>query len=157
MMATETSEFVADVFKQATDNFKRTIDTGVEFQEQNAKFWSDALTRSVDQAITQAEKVSKDVIPSARKNLEQFHDAFDEQAEKSLDMLRKTVSAGQDQDIHGVFDQTMKMWQASFDAVRESVDTVVRTNVEVFENLCELSSKACATNGSKTTQKQAAK
>ncbi|MEE9294782.1 MAG: hypothetical protein V3W34_07460 [Phycisphaerae bacterium] len=157
MMATQTSEFVTDAFKQAAESFNQAMRTNIQFQEQAAKYWSDTAGKSFEQFRDQADKISKETVPAAKKSLEQFHNTFDQQVKNCLDTLRETFEAGRDWDVQNVFDQTTKLWQNSFEAMRSNVDAMAQTNIEMFEKLCELSKKACSTNGHKAGSKPASK
>jgi hypothetical protein len=160
MTATDTKEFMADVFKQATETFNHTLRTGVEFQEQAAKFWKDNFDKGFDQFRTQFEQVermSKDAIPTSKHNLERFHQIFDEQAKVSIDMLRKSFETGENFNAQDVFDQTMRLWRNSFDTIRNNVDAMAKTNVEMLESFCEMAHQSCGANGHKPAQKPVAK
>jgi hypothetical protein len=50
----------------------------------------------------------------------------------------------------------MKMWQTSFDTMRANVDAMAKANVEMFDGLCEVANKSCATNGHKVQQNKPA-
>ncbi len=156
-MATDTKDFVTDMFKQASESFTRTMSTGVEFQQQAGKFWGDFFGKGFDQFHTQMDKASNGFAPDAKKNLEQFHKMFDEQSHKSMDMLRKTFESGECCNAKDMFDETMKMWQTSFETMRTQVDTMAKTNVEMAERFCDMANQATATNGHKATSKPATK
>jgi hypothetical protein len=158
MAAMETTDFVNDMFKQATDNFNKTMRFGVQFQEQATNFWADTIGKSFDQMQVQADKVQKDAIPAAKKNLDQFHQMFDQQAKTSMEMLRKSFDANECVDVPAMADRTMKVWRDSFESMRANADTLAKTNVEMVESFCEMSKKACGVNGTgKTAQKPAGK
>ncbi len=156
MTATETTKMMTDMFTQATDGFNKTMSTGIEFQQQVGKFWGDAFGGSFGQGFddfrTQFEKMGKEAAPTARKNLEQFHHMFDEQSKQTLDSLRRTFEVGTNFDTNTMLDQTMKMWQNSFDTMRSNVDAMAKANVEMLDGMCSMTQKNCATNGQKTQQ-----
>ncbi len=157
MMATETRDFVSDMFKQATERFGQTMQAGVEFQAQATKFWTNAFGKGVDQFGTQVDKMSKDAVPAAKKNLQQFHIMFDDQVKKCFETLRRTFDGGQDRNAPELLEQTMKMWQTSFDMVRANADMMSKSNIEMFETLNEMAKKLCATNGQRQSAKPPAK
>lgn len=155
MTTTETTDFVTDMFKQATDNFNRTMRTGIEFQERTTKFWKDTFDQGLDQfrsEFERAEKTVKDAVPDAKENLAKFHKMFDEQAKNSLDALRGSFAGGEGLDAKNFVDQTTKLWSNSFNTMRSNADTLVETNVEMFERFNEMTKKGCATNGHKTAR-----
>ncbi len=156
-MATQTKDFVSGVFKQAGECFNQTMRTGIEFQEEAAKFWSDAFGRNFDQFRTQFDKVANDAVPAAKENLERFHDLFDGQAQESLDTLRKAFDVGQDFKVPNMVDQTADVWRKSFDVMRSNVDKLTKANVDMFESVCRTAEQCGAANGAKSSAKPQAK
>lgn len=152
---TQTQEFVKDAVKQATDTFTRTIEAGVKFQEQNARFWTDMANKNVDELRTKLDKFNLDATPFSRKNLDGFHKLFDTQVNKSMDMLRQTFEAARAQSAPDLYENMLAMWRNSFDALRETADTVARTNSEMFESWKDMMN-VCA-NGPKPAGKPAGK
>lgn len=134
MATTESTDFMARMFTQAADTFNETMQTGLKFQEQAAKFWTGTLTKNADQVRTQFEKVSEEAIPTAKKNLEQFHQTFEDQAKKSMDVLRRTFDNASGWADNGLQEQTTNLWRTSFDSMRSSVDVVAKANAEMFES-----------------------
>ena len=155
-MGTQANEFVADAFRNAAESFSKTVSTGIEFQEQAAKFWSDTVNKTTEQFRKQADQVSSDAIPAAKKNLEQFHNMFDQQVNNCLDTLRETFDAGKELDVQTMRDQTVNLWRTSFDAMRSNIDVMTKANVETFEKFCEMS-KSCSPNGQKAATKTSGK
>jgi len=152
MVTTETTNFMTQMFSQAADTFNKTMQTGLKFQEQAAKFWTGTFTKNADQFRTQFEQMADEAFPAAKKNLEQLHRTFEDQAQKSLDVLRQTFDDARGWADKGLQDQTMNLWKTSFDAMRSSVDVVAKANAEMFEKWSAFSRQACAagkTNGSK--------
>ena len=150
MATTETTDFMTRMFNQAATTFNETMQTGLQFQEQAAKFWTGTLTKNADQVCTQFQKVADDAIPTAKKNLEQFHRTFEQQAQKSMGVLRETFDGVNDWADNGLHEQTTKLWRTSFDAMRSSVDVVAKANAEMFEKWSAFSGQACVsgkTNG----------
>ena len=150
MATTEGTDFMTQMFTQAANTFNETMQTGLKFQEQSAKFWTGTLAKNADQVRTQFEKVADEAIPAAKKNLEQFHRMFENQAQKSLDVLRETFDGARGWADKGLQDQTMTLWRTSFDAMRSSVDVVAKANAEMFEKWSAFAGQACArgkTNG----------
>lgn len=150
MLTSETTNFMTEMFTQAAETFNETMQTGLKFQEQAAKFWTGTFTKNADQFRTQFEKVADETIPAAKKNLEQFHRTFEDQAQKSMDVLRQTFDDARGWADKGLQDQTMKLWRTSFEAMRSSVDVVAKANAEMMEKWSAFAGQACAnvkTNG----------
>lgn len=153
MATTETTDFMTRMLTQAADTFNETMQTGVKFQEQAAKFWTDTLAKNADQVRTRFEKVAEEAIPTANKKLEQFHRTFEDQAKKSMDVLRQTFDGASGWADNGLQEQTTNLWRTSFDAMRSSVDVVAKANAEMFEKWSAFSGQASVSG--KTSGKSA--
>jgi phage-related protein len=160
MATTQTKDCTTDMFKQATESFNQTMATGVKFQQDTMGFWNDNVSRAFDGFQSGFDKTVEEAIPAVKKNLDKFHQSFDQQANKSMDMLRQTFESTQklvnpDQSKN-VFEQTMNMWRTSFDTMRSNVDMITRTNTEMFQKFSGVVSGACCDTG-KTNGKSAGK
>lgn len=159
MTTTTGRDFMTDMFKQATDSFSRTMQAGVKFQEDSARFWTDLTSKNLDEMRNQWEKLSLDATPFAKKNLEQFHKLFEEQTSKTLDLLRKTCEVGGVQNPSDVYERLTLMWRDSLDTIRQTTDAFAKVNGELFENCSEMIRKASGAqaNGKPTPKPAAAK
>lgn len=154
-MATETTQLMTTMFQQATENFNETMRAGLKYQEETARFWTEATGKGLQQFQKQAEKVTDEIFPTANKNLKHFHQQFDAQAEKGLEMLQRTLESGEPRVARETIDQTMGMWRKSFDAMRSSVDMMSKANTDMFHNWSEMANKPCTPAGSKGNGKTA--
>lgn len=136
-MAAPTTDFVTENFRQAADAFNRTLQAGVKFHEQTAQFWGDLFKRNSDELRSGAERVAGDAVPFARKNLDRFHQVFEEQAQRSLDLLRKSFDAAATQPGAMTPDKFMSLWQESFDTLRNSTDNLSKAHAEMYQNWTE--------------------
>lgn len=131
-MTTQT-EFFKDTIKQAGDSFNKALETGVKFQEQTARFWTDLANRNMDELRGRLDKYNTDAMPFSRKNLDSFHRIFDTQVNKGLDLLKQTVETAKSQSAGEMYDQMLSFWRNSFDAMRETADAVAKVNNEMFD------------------------
>lgn len=153
-MAIQTKDVAAEMFEQVTDNFTRTVELGTKVQQQAAKFWSEMLERNIDESRTRFEKISDETAPFNKSNFERFQRMFDQQAGKSMDMLRHAFETGRVTNPAEFCQKMTEMWRSSFDTLRESAETFARTNNEMLESWSKLmKTMAGATNGSKTAPK----
>lgn len=156
-MATETQDFVSGVFKHAGECFNQAVQTGIAFQKEAGKSWTDAYGRNLDLFRAQFDTVANDAVPAAKNNLERFQGLCDAQVKQGMDMFRQVFGVGQDGQTANVFDRTMETWRRSFDVMQSNMDTLAKANMEVFESFREAGKKVCATEGQKGSGKTAAK
>jgi hypothetical protein len=133
-MAIDTKDFVTDSFKQAAETFARTMQTGIRFQEETARFWSDFFGKQTEEARHTYEKLTTDALPFSQKNVERFHRMFDDQATKSISFLKKAFEHGPATTATETYERMLALWQQSFDTLRESADAVAKANGEMFDN-----------------------
>ncbi len=185
----ESKIFMNDMFQQATESFghatetfSKALGTGMKFQEETARFWSDTLgkntamfgnnamfgqnemfgkgsdfSKGMEQVQSQFEKMTKEVFPTTKKQLDTFQTMFDEQSKRGMEMMKGAFDACQNSTGSFVadanaFDHAMKMWRTSFDTMRSSVDTFAQANTEMFESFSSMAKNACCanTNGANT-------
>jgi signal transduction protein with GAF and PtsI domain len=135
--------FVNDMFKQATENFNQAMNTGLKFQEESARFWGETFGKNVDQFRSQIDKISNESFPTAKKQLDRFHTMFDEQSKKGVEMFKEAFDSGNKAMNGDAYNQAMKMWRTSFDAMRSSVDNIAQANAEMFESFSSMTKNAC--------------
>jgi hypothetical protein len=150
---TAQTDFMTETMRAATENFTRTLQAGIKFQEQNAQFWSDLVGRSTEDFRTQWDRLARDAAPFQQKNLEAFHRLFEEQSQRTLDLLRRSVELGQAQSAGSTYEQLAALWRTSFETLRESADAIARTNAQMFESWSELMRKVPAGAAGKTGSK----
>lgn len=128
-----TTETMTETYKQLNDSFNQAMRTGSQFHEQTARFWNEAMTRNLSETRAQFEKVADDALPFNKKNIDRFHRMFDENAKRSLDLLKQTMDVGTAHNMPEAYDKLMSLWRNSFESLRECTDAVARANAEMFE------------------------
>lgn len=152
-MAVETKDILSDMFQQACDSFNKTMKTGAKFQQDVARFWTDAAGKNVEEMRDQFENVAQEAFPFNKKNLERFQRLFDEQTQQTLEMLRQTFDSGRPTDIQEMFQRTSELWRTSFDTIRASADAMAKTSTEMFEGCSEFARTGWTpTNGKQTAK-----
>ena len=148
MKTDSTTNFVADTFRQATENFTKAVQTGIQLQQETAKFWTDMLTKQAETARSQFEKVSAEAVPAQKRAVETFQKMFDEQSRSAMELLRKSFEVGQARDGGQACDRLSTIWKDSFEAMRSSADTLTRAQHEMIESWASLAKNG---NGSHAT------
>lgn len=133
-MTAAAQECMKDTFKQISDTFARTMEIGTKFHEDNARFWTETIGRNLDAFRTQWQKLNDELLPFTRRNVERFHKLFDEQAQRSLELLRRSLEAASPAgDASQVYERVNDAWRSSFETLRESADAVAKANAEMFQ------------------------
>ncbi|NOT02936.1 MAG: hypothetical protein HOP29_20240 [Phycisphaerales bacterium] len=146
MMTTATADTMTDAFKQATEVFNQTLSTGMKFQEETTRFWNDTCGKSMDQFCGEAEKFSRETIPTAKRNMERMHKTFDEQARKNMDMVRKSFETAEATLDQSFMDKTFDLWRSSIETFRTSMETMAKANMRLFDGWGEMAHR-CSESG----------
>lgn len=154
---TAQTDLMTETMRAATENFTKTLQAGIQFQEQNAQFWSDLVGRSAEDFRAQWDRLARETAPFQQKNLEAFHRVFEEQSQRTLDLLRRSVELSQPRSAGNVYEQFATLWRTLFEALRESADAIARTNARMFESWSELMREAPGGGAGKTGGKASRK
>lgn len=137
-----------DTFKTMTDTFSKSFETGVKMQEDAFRMVSDMSSRATEEFRNRVEKMADDVLPQSKKNVDRFQRMFDEHTQRvttlartSMDLnpLVRPIAAPAE-----MMDRAMAMWKASFDAARESMDSMQKLTAEVVTDW-QNATKCCGT------------
>lgn len=139
------TECFTDTFKGLSDSFAETMKAGLKFHEETARFWFDVNSKNLDLFRGRFEQAADEMIPFSKRNLDRFHNLFDEQSKKALELLRRWQEMGQPTNVNDGYERLFTLWRNSFETLRDSVDTVAKTNSEIFRNMTD----TLNTNGAK--------
>lgn len=140
-----------NVFKQATENFKSSMDAGTRFQQDAFKAVTEVMGKgeSFDDIRSRMENVAADSIGLIRKNAEQTQKLFDEGCKSGLEMIRKSFAATNSSDKDMVA-RTREVWESAFDAMRNNMDMAAKTSTQAIENWSNFISRNLICGESKT-------
>lgn len=155
-MTTATQDYVTDSFKTVSDSFAKTFETGTRMFEDTARFWTDAAAKNTHQARERFEKLRDDTTPFQKENVDRFHKLFDEQSQRTLDLMRKACDNLPTQDPAEASQRIADVWRNSFDTFRASVDAMSKANSDMLRGWTSLLSN-CSTGNGPATAKKAAK
>jgi len=139
-MMTETSESFTHIVRQATETFQSALQTGARFQQEAIKTILQPVNtnENYDEFKNRTRKVSDATLKFFQKNMDESQKLMDTQCRQSIDLLRKAFDVAKPADSTELFDATRTLWQDSFDAMRNSMEQISRTNAQVVENFTQL-------------------
>ncbi|GJQ25372.1 MAG: hypothetical protein HBSAPP02_04040 [Phycisphaerae bacterium] len=135
----KTDAFTAN-FKAATDSFRNAMETGLRFGQDAMKSVSDCFgkneTVNLDETRTRVQETAIESINLIRKNAEQATEMFEANCKAGIEMLKKTFNTfDPNAKNKDAFAQTREMWNATFSAMKSSVDSAAAFNTKMIENL----------------------
>lgn len=146
-MTTATQNFVGDAFKQMTDGMTQAMQTGLKFQEEALRFWSEVAQNNMESVRSEWEKVQDRMGDFHTKTGDRFRTLAEEQTQRGMDLLRKNTDFSPTTDPAEMFDRMFTTWRSTADAMRDASQAMVEANVETFKHLCEVMPKVDATAG----------
>lgn len=147
----------ANMFEQAADSFKTTIDAGLKMQQDAFKNMMNCFTGidRFDDVRTRIESVTNETVGMIRKNAERTQKLFDEQVRTGTEMMNKSFDSMKIGKIANgnVTEQCRSAWKNGFDAMCSGIDAMAKANVQVVENWASLFDKTIVTCEPMTTAK----
>ncbi len=142
-MTQRPADAVVNSFRQALDQFSRTLETGLRAHEQVARFWGELAGRGVEDLRDGWRKLA-DHAPFATRNLDAVRRTFDAQARQALAVLGRTLELARVRDAREWADRLRSLWEASFESLREAVEDLSRRQSELARAWNDLSRQFAA-------------
>ena len=146
-----------NMFEQAADGFKTTIDAGLKMQQDAFKNMMNCFTGidRFDDVRTRIESVTNETVGMIRKNAERTQKLFDEQVRTGTEMMNKSFDSMKNGKMANgnVTEQCRSAWKNGFEAMCSGIDAMAKANVQVVENWASLFDKTIATCEPMTTAK----
>jgi len=127
-----------NMFEQATETFKTTMDAGLKFQQDAVKSMMGCFSGMdrFDDVRQRIEAVTNDSITMIRKNAERTQKLFDDQCRSGMDLINKSFETAKSGKIQNgnVVEQCRSAWKNGFDAMCTGIDAMAKANVQAVEN-----------------------
>ncbi len=134
-MATQTKDPMTEMFQQLSDGFSNTFKTGMKFQQDMARFWTDMAGKNVEEVRENFQRVADQSTPFNKTSVEKFQKMFDEQAEQNMRMLKETFEAARfNNNPAELYDNVANLWRKSFDNFKASTEMMARSNSDMMDN-----------------------
>jgi len=132
------------LFDQAASSFGEALKTGVKFQEDFAKYWSDVMDKTGPLAEVQKRSLStmKEVVPVAQKNVEDLFRVVDENYRRGLELMKKSLEAKPTDSMTDVQARAQKLWEGSIELLKDSTQGLTHANIMALENFAEMMRKS---------------
>ena len=138
-----------NMFEQAADSFKTTIDAGLKMQQDAFKNMMGCFTGMdrFDDVRTRIESVTNETVGMIRKNAERTQKLFDEQVRTGTEMMNKSFDSMKNGKMANgnVSEQCRSAWKNGFEAMCSGIDAMAKANVQVVENWASLFDKTIVT------------
>ncbi|MEK6798415.1 MAG: hypothetical protein AABZ12_05595 [Planctomycetota bacterium] len=156
-MVAETRETMARWFDSMNDTFKTALDAGQRVQESWFKSTREAWQQpiEIEKLTTRGERMVREWIPFAEKNIETAAQAYDANFRAGMDMFKTACDVAMKTDDTDVYRRTRQMWDTAFGMFRTNVDVFAKASTRTMENCSQLCECFRADEASTKTSKPA--
>jgi hypothetical protein len=134
-----TPETMSQLMDQAVETFGGAMKAGIQFQQDIAKWWTEAFDQ-VGMAQSWQKKgrnLINEAIPAAQQGADEALKLFDQNYRSSMDLMKKAFSAGRADSIPEAQAKCQEMLEASLAAVRTNTEALAQANVKVMKSWAE--------------------
>lgn len=144
MTTEEKTKPVSDLFDQAMKSYEQAWKTGAKMQEESAKYFSSFVSQTTTPGDFQkrVKAITEDFIPLTQRSFDEGMKMIEQSSRTSVELLKKAVAAAQATSPQDAQAKMLGLWEASLNAMRDSVIAVTQANNKALESWV-----ACARKG----------
>ncbi len=137
---TKPSNEATELFDQALQSFETVLKSGVTFQQEQFKRFTDSLGAfsSPYDWLKRTQAVINDAIPATRRQIDEIGRAMQQNTTTCLEMLEKACAASRSTSMSEAQDKTRQLWEALLAAQRTNTQAIVQANARMLEIWTEL-------------------
>lgn len=134
-MSDEKTKPVAELFEQAMKNYEQALKTGLKVQEESARWCVGLLSQAATPQEWQKKMkaIADDVLPQTQKSVEESLKLIEKNSRATIDLLKKAAAVAQSGTPQEAQSKFLGLWEASFNAVRDTAQTVTQANTRALE------------------------
>jgi hypothetical protein len=85
---------IEEILRESMDNYEKALKSGIKLQENTINLWKDVLEklRSPEEFKAKLEELSAELVPAARKQMEEAVEILSRTSDQVLSLSEKTVS-----------------------------------------------------------------
>jgi hypothetical protein len=116
---------IEEILRESGDNYEKALKSGIKLQEDTINLWKDVLEKlaSPEELKAKLEEISAEVVPAARKQMEEAVETLSRTRDQVLSLSEKTVSVYKA--------PTLPEAQLRIKELTESYFAVARENVKI--------------------------
>ncbi|MDB6064108.1 MAG: hypothetical protein JWR26_316 [Pedosphaera sp.] len=139
-----------ELFDQAIKSYEQALRTGVRFQEDTARWWTNFLNQSslTHEWQKQVNSVVSQAIPTAQRSMEESLRLIDQGSKTGLNLLKRAMDAPRTNVASDVQSQVQELWQSSLNVMQSNMQSITQSQAKVMESWTEFVRKGVATTTS---------
>jgi len=138
-MIDKTKAPASEIFEQAVKNYEQALKTGLKLQEESGKMVTDLLNQatSVEDWQKKVTAMTKEVIPTAQKRMNECVGLIEQNSKTSLDLLKKAVDASLVPPGPDAQTRWVELWESSLGTLRDNAKALTDINTKVVDTWIE--------------------
>lgn len=136
-MTASSNEFVRDAFRNLTDGMTQTVQTGLKFQEESLRFWTEIAQDNFESVRSEWEKMQERMGEVGTSAGERFRKLAEQHTQRGVETLRKGVDFTPTTDPAEMFDRMFATWRSTADVVREATEAFTAAHVDTAKQFVE--------------------
>ena len=138
-MRTQLQPKVSQMFELATQGMDTAMQAGTRLQDEAMRWWAAMFqeTKTIQGSEPHFQPRMSEIVPGARKNVEQYLMLFDHRCHRILELMRRAWKTGQSRSYGEAQQRMLDLWQASLGALESETQEMVQVNSRVMKTLSE--------------------
>lgn len=130
----QSTEFATQTFTQWGEILNSAIETGLKFQEESSRFWTNLYNQGAETVRGRWQRVADELMPLNNKNTDRFQKLFHEQADRGMNLLRQAFDVCKVRTPAEWTDRAGEFWRASFDTMKEATEAATQVGAEAWQS-----------------------
>jgi vacuolar-type H+-ATPase subunit H len=142
-MQTKIDQGMKELFEQAVDTWGGAMKASMKFQDDVAKWWTQALGQigSVQDLQSRSCAMIADAIPTAQRNAEEAMRIMDQNYRSALELLKKAMDSGRAESIGQAQQRAQEVLQASLSTLRDNAQAMAQANMRAMQSWADFMRK----------------
>jgi hypothetical protein len=149
-MSDSPSVYIEEILRESIDNYEKALKSGIKLQENTINNWKDVLPKfgsleefkaKVEEFKAKLEELGAEVLPAARKQLDEVVATLSRTSEQVLSLSEKTVSVYTAPTLPEAQSRLKEVTESYFAAARENLKIAFDANTRVIGYWSELAGR----------------
>ncbi len=133
-MSDTLSKNVEEILRESTDNYEKALKSGIKLQEDTINLWKDVLPKvgSPEELKAKLEQLSAELVPAARKQMDEVVETLSRTSEQVLSLSEKTVSVYKAPTLEEAKSRLQDLAESYLAVTRENLKIAFDANARVI-------------------------
>ncbi len=125
---------IDEILRESKDNYEKALKSGIELQEETINNWKDVLKKlgSPEELQAKLEQITAELVPAARKQMEEVVETLSRTSNQVLSLSEKTVSVYKAPTLPEAQLRLKDLTESYFAVARENLKIAFDANARVI-------------------------